>query len=160
MGKLCSLAARQPQPLAWGQTILETADVKQANQKTDVHLVRERYTSSYREGAAAWTSGRSASATCEHDGAHGDAEQSASITSEAVSTGQLEEWARRYEEWRTDTIEYARELSPNLAARLEVLNEIYGIPRDIVPVSPEHGLRLGIMSEILRRIEAYMEKHD
>lgn len=72
----------------------------------------------------------------------------------------LPKWTARYEKWRLDIIEAVGHLSPNLRSRIEVLNEMYGIPANAVPMSKEHKRQLGIMSEILRRVEKYIEKHE
>jgi hypothetical protein len=68
-------------------------------------------------------------------------------------------WSERFWAWRQETIETARRASKLLTDRLEVLNEMYGFPGDIIPFDREPARLLGIMSEILRRIEKYIETH-
>lgn len=69
-------------------------------------------------------------------------------------------WLGRYGLWREGTLDAAATLSPVLHDRLETLNEIHGgIPGGVQVFSPEHGHCLSIVSEILRRVDKYLEEH-
>ncbi len=71
------------------------------------------------------------------------------------------QWRLRYGLWREGTLAAAAKLSPVLHDRLETLNEIYGgIPGGVQVFSPEHAQCLSIMSEILRRVDKYLEVHE
>jgi hypothetical protein len=71
-------------------------------------------------------------------------------------------WHRRVYEWRDEVLNAAGVLSTNLRQQLETLNETHGYPTDIQIVGELHGdehkLDLGIISEILRRLEKYLER--
>jgi hypothetical protein len=83
------------------------------------------------------------------------------IRNSRVSDGTcLPAWIALYRGWRSNIIEAAGHLSRNLQNRLQVLNEMYGIPSNVVPLNEEHALYVGIMSEILRRVDAYIEKNE
>jgi hypothetical protein len=77
-----------------------------------------------------------------------------------VSTAtEFQFWTERFWLWRKEIIDAASKESRRLADRLEVLNEMYGFPAGIIPFSSEHARLLGIMSEILRRVEKHIESH-
>ena len=79
--------------------------------------------------------------------------------SPVTSPMEFELWAERFWSWRKEIINTAKNASNRLADRLEVLNEMYGFPAGIIPFDSEHARLLGIMSEILRRMEKYIEAH-
>lgn len=70
---------------------------------------------------------------------------------------EFELWSERFGFWRKEIIHVASEASGGLANRLEVLNGMYGFPAGIIPLSSEHARLLGILSEILRQVERYIE---
>ena len=71
-------------------------------------------------------------------------------------------WHRRVYEWRDEVLNAAGVLSTNLRRHLQTLNETHGYPIDIQIVGELHGDEhkkdLGIISEILRRLEKYLER--
>ena len=79
--------------------------------------------------------------------------------SPVTSTTEFELWTERFRSWRKEIIDAANTTSKRLADRLEVLNEMYAFPAAIIPLNSEHARLLGIMSEILRRVEKYIETH-
>jgi hypothetical protein len=73
---------------------------------------------------------------------------------------QLPDWVERYGLWREQTLKAAATLSAVLHDRLETLNEVHGIPANVFIINPEHGRYVAIISEILRRIDKYLEEHE
>jgi hypothetical protein len=71
-------------------------------------------------------------------------------------------WHRRVNEWRNQLLDAAGVLSVNLRRHLQTLNETHGYPRDIQIVGEnhkqEHELDLRVISEMLRRLEKYLER--
>jgi hypothetical protein len=71
-------------------------------------------------------------------------------------------WHRRVYEWRDEVLNAAGILSTNLRRHLQTLNETHGYPTDIQIVGElrgdAHKLDLCIISEILRRLEKYLER--
>src|SRR5262249_15280612 len=71
-------------------------------------------------------------------------------------------WHRRVYEWRDQVLDAAGVLSTNLRRHLQTLNETHGYPGDIRIASllhaDEHKNDLSIISEILRRLEKYLER--
>jgi hypothetical protein len=74
--------------------------------------------------------------------------------------GEFEDWSRRYGLWREEILAAAAKLSPMLHDRLETLNEMGGIPGNVAIFSPEHRRHVAIISEILRRVDRYLEEHE
>jgi hypothetical protein len=72
------------------------------------------------------------------------------------------DWHRRFEEWRKSVLDAAGVLSVNLRRHLQTLNETHGYPTDIQLVGGvhdgEHKLDLSVISEMLRRLEKYLER--
>jgi len=79
--------------------------------------------------------------------------------SPVTSPTEFELWTERFRSWRKEIIDAANTASKRLADRLEVLNEMYAFPAGIIPLNSEHARLLGIVSEILRRVEKYVETH-
>jgi hypothetical protein len=74
---------------------------------------------------------------------------------------EFDQWRARYVLWREETLAAAAKLSPVLHDRLETLNEIRGgIPRGVQVFSADHAYCLSIMSEILRRVDKYLEERE
>ena len=71
-------------------------------------------------------------------------------------------WHRRCEEWRESVLDATGVLSVNLRRHLQTLNETHGYPTDIQIVGGvhdgEHKLDLSVISEMLRRLEKYLER--
>jgi hypothetical protein len=71
-------------------------------------------------------------------------------------------WQRRAAEWRVQVFNAAGVLSTNLRRHLQTLNETHGYPSDIQIVGGshdgDHKLELCVISEILRRLEKYLER--
>jgi hypothetical protein len=76
-----------------------------------------------------------------------------------TSATEFNAWMESFWAWRRETIDAAKKASKRLADRLEVLGEMYGFPAGIIPFNSEHARLLGVMSEILRRVEKYIETH-
>jgi len=79
--------------------------------------------------------------------------------SPVTSPTEFELWTETFRSWRKEIIDAANIASKRLADRLEVLNEMYAFPAGIIPLNSEHARLLGIVSEILRRVEKYIETH-
>jgi hypothetical protein len=67
-------------------------------------------------------------------------------------------WLRQVQEWRGHTLEAAEQVSPNLRAYLEVLDQTRDPPVGVTPVSPDHARWHRVMSEILLRLGEYLGK--
>lgn len=71
-------------------------------------------------------------------------------------------WHRRVDEWSVQLLDAAGVLSVNLRRHLETLNETHNFPGDIQVVggthTADHELDLRVISEILRRLEKYLER--
>jgi hypothetical protein len=71
-------------------------------------------------------------------------------------------WHRRVYEWKDQLLDAAGVLSINLRRHLQTLNETHGYPSDIQIVGEnhkqEHELDLRVISEMLRRLEKYLER--
>jgi hypothetical protein len=71
-------------------------------------------------------------------------------------------WHRRVYEWRDQLLDASGVLSVNLRRHLQTLNETHGYPSDIQIVGEnhkqEHDLDLRVISEMLRRLERYLER--
>jgi hypothetical protein len=71
-------------------------------------------------------------------------------------------WHRRVNEWRLQLLDAAGVLSVNLRRHLETLNETHDFPSNIELVggthTEDHALDLRVISEVLRRLERYLER--
>jgi hypothetical protein len=75
------------------------------------------------------------------------------------SSRELGDWHIETEQWIKEAYEVAGLASQTLRARLETLDEMGPAPDRVPEISPEQVRQTEIMSEILRRIGAYLEKN-
>lgn len=68
-------------------------------------------------------------------------------------------WVVDYDDWRTEAYEAALAASPVLHDRIKTLDSMGPAPQGIAIISPEHDLAVRVMSEILRRIDQYLQSH-
>lgn len=80
------------------------------------------------------------------------------IRNRTISQFAIEPWLAEAREWRQAVYAVSDIVSPNLRNWLETLNEIEGAPDGVVIVGFLHGHELKILSEILRRLDHYLEK--
>lgn len=79
-----------------------------------------------------------------------------------TDTPQLVAWVAVYEAWRIDVLNSAAVLSSGLKSLLERLDQMEPIPQNLTTYNSEHHRLVNMMSEILKRLQSYIEKevHD
>ncbi len=78
---------------------------------------------------------------------------------EPGSQAELDAWEIEGDNWITEAYAVAGSVSATLRARLETLDEMGPVPDRVPEISPSQVHRTEVMSEMLRRIGAYLEKH-
>lgn len=68
-------------------------------------------------------------------------------------------WTADVNKWREEALAAAEDVSPNLRAHLETLDQTRPLPQGVNPVSREHGMVLNVVSEIVARIGEYQKRH-
>src|SRR6266851_1097792 len=72
---------------------------------------------------------------------------------------ELGAWEIESDNWIKEAYAVTGSVSPTLRARLETLDEMGPVPDRVPEISPSQVHRTEVMSEMLRRIGAYLEKH-
>jgi hypothetical protein len=76
-----------------------------------------------------------------------------------ASQKELDDWHDQSDAWIKDAYEAAGLVSPTLRARLVTLDEMRPAPDRVPVISPSQIRQAEVMSEVLRRIGEYLEKH-
>jgi hypothetical protein len=75
------------------------------------------------------------------------------------SEDEFTEWRTSFETWRQDVVASAKILSPSLENLLSHLDQMRPIPSDLPIFNDEHGRLVTFMSEMLLRMQQFLEKH-
>lgn len=80
------------------------------------------------------------------------------IRNKLIQKHELPAWIDAYEAWRAGVLKNAGMISSDLYSHLETLNEVGAPPGNLSYVDDEHYRLVAVISEILRRLETYLEK--
>jgi class 3 adenylate cyclase len=80
------------------------------------------------------------------------------IRNKLIQAHELPAWIEAYEAWRAEVLKLAEVISADLYSHLETLNEVRPPPGNLSCVNDEHEHLVAVMSEILRRLDTYLER--